>query len=204
MLQIFDIQKIIKVHSFAFIFFSLISISFAQKSKTTDHTIKIDTSSVYNGLKFRSIGPSLMSGRIADIVIHPNNENIWYVAVGSGGVWKTENAGTTWNSLLDNQVSYSIGCIALDPQNPEIVWVGTGENVGGRHVGYGDGVYKSEDGGIHGKIWGLKNQNTFLKLLFTQRILRSCGLLHKGRFGVVVANEECINQSMGEKHGSEH
>jgi photosystem II stability/assembly factor-like uncharacterized protein len=165
MLQIFDIQKSIKVNSFVFIFFSLISISFAQKSKTTDPTIKIDTSSIYNGLKFRSIGPSLMSGRIADIVIHPNNENIWYVAVGSGGVWKTENAGTTWNSLLDNQVSYSIGCIALDPQNPEIVWVGTGENVGGRHVGYGDGVYKSEDGGDSWENMGLKKSEHLSKII---------------------------------------
>ena len=165
MLQIFDIQKSIKVNSFVFIFFSLISISFAQKSKTTDPTIKIDTSSIYNGLKFRSIGPSLMSGRIADIVIHPNNENIWYVAVGSGGVLKTENAGTTWNSLLDNQVSYSIGCIALDPQNPEIVWVGTGENVGGRHVGYGDGVYKSEDGGDSWENMGLKKSEHLSKII---------------------------------------
>ena len=65
------------------------------------------------------------------------------MAVGSGGVWKTENAGTTWTPIFDGQPSYSIGCLALDPVNPEIVWVGTGENVSGRHVGYGDGVYKS-------------------------------------------------------------
>ena len=94
-----------------------------------------------------------MSGRISDIVIHPHNENTWYVTAGSGGVWKTENAGTTWSPIFDNEKSYSIGCITLDPQNPSILWVGTGENVGGRHVGYGDGIYMSKDGG---KSWNNK------------------------------------------------
>ncbi|MDN5214734.1 glycosyl hydrolase [Fulvivirgaceae bacterium BMA12] len=160
-----NLQKITRVTSLTFIFFSLISTSFAQSTKTVDDTKKVDTSSIYNGLKFRSIGPALMSGRIADIVIHPNNENVWYVAVGSGGVWKTENAGTTWNSLFDQQISYSIGCIALDPQKPEIVWVGTGENVGGRHVGYGDGIYKSEDGGKSWKNMGLKKSEHLSKII---------------------------------------
>lgn len=104
-------------------------------------------SSAFDGLEMRSLGPALMSGRIADIAIHPEDESIWYVAVGSGGVWKTENAGTTWTPIFDEQVSYSIGCLAIDPSNPSTVWVGTGENVGGRHVGYGDGLYRSRDGG---------------------------------------------------------
>ena len=101
----------------------------------------------FSGLELRSIGPALMAGRIADIAIHPNDDNLWYVAVGSGGVWKTENAGVTWTPIFDDQPSYSIGCVAIDPQDPEVVWVGTGENVGGRHVGYGDGIYRSDDGG---------------------------------------------------------
>ena len=92
----------------------------------------------------------MKSGRIADIAIHPENENIWYVAVGSGGVWKTENAATTWKPIFDKQTSYSIGCITIDPNNPHRIYVGTGENVGGRHVGFGDGIYKSED---DGKTW---------------------------------------------------
>jgi photosystem II stability/assembly factor-like uncharacterized protein len=158
-------NKITRVLTLAIIFFNLISISFAQTAKPIDNSIKIDTNSIYNGLKFRSIGPSLMSGRIADIVIHPDNENIWYVAVGSGGVWKTENSGTTWTSLFDKQISYSIGCISLDPQNPEIIWVGTGENVGGRHMGYGDGVYKSEDGGLSWKNMGLKKSEHLSKII---------------------------------------
>jgi len=109
----------------------------------------------FAGLKFRSIGPALMSGRIADIAIHPTDPSTWYVAVGSGGVWKTTNSGTTWKPIFDEQNSYSIGCVVLDPSNPEIVWVGTGENVGGRHVGFGDGVYKSSDGGSTWKNMGL-------------------------------------------------
>ncbi|MAO71791.1 MAG: glycosyl hydrolase [Flavobacteriales bacterium] len=122
-------------------------------------------SSVYSGLKFRSIGPALMSGRISDIVIHPENENLWYVTAGSGGVWKTENSGTTWKSIFDDQKSYSIGCISLDPQNPNIIWVGTGENVGGRHVAYGDGIYKSEDGGESWKNMGLKKSEHISKVI---------------------------------------
>jgi photosystem II stability/assembly factor-like uncharacterized protein len=101
----------------------------------------------FAGLKLRSIGPALMSGRIAHIAIHPSDQSTWYVAVGSGGVWKTTNAGTTWKAIFEGQASYSIGTIALDPSNPNVVWVGTGENVSGRHVGYGDGIYRSRDGG---------------------------------------------------------
>ena len=126
---------------------------------------KKDNSSIYSGLKFRSIGPALMSGRISDIVIHPENENLWYVTAGSGGVWKTENSGTTWKSIFDGQKSFSIGCISLDPQNPNTIWVGTGENVGGRHVAFGDGIYKSEDGGISWKNMGLKKSEHLSKII---------------------------------------
>lgn len=117
------------------------------------------------GLKFRSIGPAFMSGRIADVVIHPTRPNTWYVAVGSGGVWKTMNAGTTWSPVFDGQGSYSIGCITLDPQDPEVVWAGTGENVGGRHVGFGDGVYRSADGGKTWKNMGLKTSEHISRIV---------------------------------------
>ncbi len=137
----------------------------AQNKKSSTNESDSKPEAILSGLKFRSIGPALMSGRIADIVIHPENENLWYVAVGSGGVWKTENSGTTWSSLFDGQGSYSIGCLALDPQNPEIVWVGTGENVGGRHIGYGDGIYKSEDGGKSWKNMGLKSSEHLSKII---------------------------------------
>ncbi len=112
-------------------------------------------SELFKNYKFRNIGPAFMSGRISDLAIHPTNENVWYVAVGSGGVWKTQNAGVTFTPVFDKESSYSIGCVAIDPGNPNVVWVGTGENVGGRHVGFGDGVYKSEDGGATWKNMGL-------------------------------------------------
>jgi hypothetical protein len=117
------------------------------------------------GLKFRSLGPAFTSGRIADIAIDPENENIWYVAVGSGGVWKTINSGTTWTPLFDKEASYSIGCVTRDPNNSHTIWVGTGENVGGRHVGFGDGIYASND---DGKTWtnrGLKQSEHISKII---------------------------------------
>ena len=89
----------------------------------------------FAGLEFRSIGPALMSGRIADIAIDPTDPSTWYVGVGSGGVWKTENGGTTWATVFDDEDTYSIGCITLDPNDPSTIWVGTGENISGRHVG---------------------------------------------------------------------
>ncbi len=116
-------------------------------------------------LAFRAIGPALMSGRIADVEVHPRNRSVWYVAAGSGGVWKTTNAGTTWTPIFDDQPSYSIGEITLDPTNPEIVWVGTGENVSGRHVGWGDGVYKSRDGGRTWQRMGLPKSEHIGRIL---------------------------------------
>jgi BNR/Asp-box repeat len=106
-------------------------------------------------LPFRALGPGLMSGRIADLAVHPSAEGTWYVAAGSGGIWKTSNAGITWTPIFDKQPSYSIGEITLDPSNPDVVWVGTGENVSGRHVGWGDGVYRSLDAGQTWQAMGL-------------------------------------------------
>ncbi len=112
--------------------------------------------SVLSGLELRSLGPALMSGRIADIVVAPDDPGTWYVAAGSGGVWKTVNSGTTWQPIFTGEGSYSIGCLTIDPHQPSTIWVGSGENVGGRHVGYGDGVYRSRDGGMTWENLGLK------------------------------------------------
>ncbi len=116
-------------------------------------------------LKLRGIGPALLSGRIADVAVNPRDRSVWYVAAGSGGVWKTVNAGTTWTPIFDDQPSYSIGEITLDPSNPEVVWVGTGENVSGRHVGWGDGVYRSRDGGRTWQPMGLAKSEHIGRIL---------------------------------------
>ncbi len=118
-----------------------------------------------SGLKMRSIGPAFASGRIADIAVHPQNDNVWYVATGSSGVWKTKNAGTTWSSIFEGQGSYSTGCVTIDPNNNSTVWIGTGENVGGRHVAFGDGIYKSEDDGATWKNMGLKDSEHISKII---------------------------------------
>jgi photosystem II stability/assembly factor-like uncharacterized protein len=147
---------------FISLFLLITSFTITAQEKDKDTLL---TAGTFSGLKFRSVGPALMSGRIADIAINPNDPNEWYVAVGSGGVWKTNNAGTTWEPLFDKQPSYSIGCITVDPSNTSIVWVGTGENVGGRHVGYGDGIYLSKDGGSTWKNMGLKESEHISKII---------------------------------------
>ena len=116
----------------------------------------INTGMLAGALKFRSIGPAFMSGRIGDIAIDQKKPNTWYVAVASGGLWKTSNAGTTFKPIFDSQKSYSIGCVTIDPSTNSTIWVGTGENNGGRHIGFGDGIYVSYDSGNSWKLKGLE------------------------------------------------
>ena len=122
-----------------------------------------------NGLQVRSIGPAVMGGRIADIAVSPTDPSTWYVAAGSGNLWKTNNCGISWQPVFDKQASYSIGTVAIDPGNSEIVWVGTGENVSGRHVGWGDGVYRSANGGRDWKQMGLSQSEHIGKILIDPR-----------------------------------
>ncbi len=126
-------------------------------------------SEILGGLRLRSIGPALMSGRVVGFAVHPRDRSHYYIAVASGGVWKTTNAGTTWTPIFDNEGSYSIGYITLDPKNPSTVWVGTGENNSQRSVGYGDGVYRSDDGGKSWKNVGLKTSEHIGKIVIDPR-----------------------------------
>ncbi|MFT5245048.1 MAG: photosystem II stability/assembly factor-like uncharacterized protein [Psychroserpens sp.] len=144
-----------KLILFAFsLFFLSLQYTQAQKAKKDDvqplDEVKID------GLKWRSIGPSLTSGRISDVAVNPNNPFEYYVASSAGGVWKTINSGIEFTPIFDNEGSYSIGCITIDPNNSNVIWVGTGENNNQRSVSYGDGVYKSLDGGNSWENMGLK------------------------------------------------
>jgi len=150
------------LYSFSLLFLmSSFNLEAQRKKKKVEKAADISL----EAFKFRNIGPAFLSGRIADIAVHPDNDNVWYVAVGSGGVWKTENSGTTWSPIFDDQASYSTGCITIDPNDPARIWVGSGENVGGRHVGYGDGVYLSPDSGATWKNMGLKNSEHISKIV---------------------------------------
>ena len=131
-----------------------VSESFSQK-KNKSETNYLDKISL-NGLKWRSVGPALTSGRVSDIAVNLKNPFEYYVAVASGGVWKTTNWGVEYTPVFDSQDSYSVGCVTIDPNNPNVVWVGTGENNNQRSVAYGDGVYKSTDAGKSWKNVGLK------------------------------------------------
>jgi photosystem II stability/assembly factor-like uncharacterized protein len=129
----------------------------AQKKGQSEEEKPKYESSAYSAMNFRSIGPALTSGRISDIAVNPNKPHEYYLTVASGGVWKTKNNGTTFEPIFDGEGSYSIGCIRMAPSNSNTIWVGTGENNNQRSVAYGDGVYKSTDGGSSWKNMGLKN-----------------------------------------------
>ena len=135
-----------------FIFVALAFSVFAQKEETKDKL----NSGTFSGLKFRNIGPAWNSGRIADFAVNPNNKSEYYVAIASGHLWKTTNNGTTWNAIADT-LPYSLGVVTLDPNNSNVVWVGSGENNHQRALGYGMGVYKSTDGGQSWAFMGLKD-----------------------------------------------
>lgn len=113
-------------------------------------------SHILNAFSFRNIGPATTSGRVSDIAVNPQKKSQWYIASAAGGVWKTDNGGTTFSPIFDNYGTQSIGCVTLDPTNPNTVWVGTGENNNQRSVSYGNGVYKSLDGGKTFANLGLK------------------------------------------------
>ncbi|MEM7552266.1 MAG: glycosyl hydrolase [Bacteroidota bacterium] len=140
----------------------------AQKRKkvTSDSDTKTPLEKLdVSGLKFRSVGPALTSGRISDFAVNTQNPKGYYVAVSSGGVWKTTNWGTTYKPVFDTYGSYSIGCVTIDPNHSSTVWVGTGENNNQRSVAYGDGIYKSVDGGKKWKNMGLKSSEHIGKII---------------------------------------
>ena len=111
----------------------------------------------FSRLEWRSIGPANMGGRIADVEGVPGDANTVYVASASGGLWKTTNGGVSWKPIFEREGTISIGDIALAPSNPEVVWVGTGESNVRNSVSFGDGVYKSTDGGKTWQHMGLKD-----------------------------------------------
>lgn len=162
-------KRILRV---AALLFTIAPLSFAA-SKPGKEEVKKDegplASATFSGLALRSIGPALTSGRIADLAIDPTDPKIWWVGAASGGVWKTTNSGTTWTPVFDREGSYSIGALTIDPKNPNVVWVGTGENNNQRSVAYGDGLYRTLDGGKSWKRMGLEKSEHIGRILIDPR-----------------------------------
>ncbi len=146
----------------ALLFYSEMVTAQKRDNETASDTIR---SSLFSGLKFRSIGPAFTSGRIADFAVNPTDHSEYYVAVASGNIWKTVNNGTTFEPIFDNYGAYAIGCLALDPGNTSVIWAGTGENNHQRSLGYGDGIYKSTNGGKSWKNMGLKESRQIGKII---------------------------------------
>ncbi len=140
----------------------------AQSHGSRDASSSAFTEAV-GGVHLRSIGPAVVSGRIVDLAVDPSHPSTWYVATAAGGVWKTTNAGTTFKPIFDHEGSYSIGTVVIDPNNSNVIWVGTGENNAQRAVAYGDGVYKSVDGGRSWQNMGLKGSEHIGKILIDPR-----------------------------------
>ena len=111
----------------------------------------------FANLQLRHIGPAITSGRISDFAFHPERKHEYFAAISSGNLFKTTNNGITWTPVFENEARTRLGVVELDPNDPNTVWVGTGENNAQRSVGYGDGVYKSVDGGQSWTNMGLKD-----------------------------------------------
>ncbi|MBT8219039.1 MAG: glycosyl hydrolase, partial [Bacteroidia bacterium] len=145
-----------------------------RKNKDQETTVSTsDTFELSKGMlkmfKFRSIGPAAYSGRISDLAVNPDNTSEYYVGVASGGLWKTTNHGTTFKPIFDDQPVFSIGCLAMDPNTSNVLWVGTGENNTQRNLAYGDGVYKTTDGGKTFTNMGLKTSSQIGKIMIDPR-----------------------------------
>ena len=149
------------------------SLAFGQPNRKTEpakgQLSDVMSSATFSGIELRSIGPAFTGGRIVALAVDPNNRAHYYVGVASGGVWETYNDGTSWTPVFEHEPVYSIGAVAMDPKNPFVVWVGTGEANSQRSVGWGDGIYKTLDGGKHWTNMGLKTSEHIGKILIDPR-----------------------------------
>lgn len=145
--------------------------SYAQRNRwNTNDIVKTKVNEqTFSALKFRNIGPAYCSGRIADFAVNPNNNSEYYIAVASGNLWKTTNRGITFKPIFDNYKSYSTASVVIDPNNTNVVWLGTGEYNSQRAIGYGDGVYRSEDGGKTWENTGLEKSEHIGRIVIDPR-----------------------------------
>src|SRR5215831_5351207 len=148
----------------------VLPLSAAIAAETSPAPAKVDAGTI-SGLGARNIGSAAMSGRIAAIAARHEDDGRTTVFVGaaSGGVWKSLDGGTTFHAVFDKQPVQSIGSVALDPNNPKTVWVGSGESWTRNSVSIGDGIYKSTDGGDTWTNMGLKDSERIVKIVVDPR-----------------------------------
>ncbi len=160
-----------KLTLFAAIVFSILTLHAQEPRGPSEESGKQDpwSSATFSDFRLRAIGPALMSGRITSIAVHPDDKQTWYIGVASGGVWKTTNAGITFTPVFQNEGSYSIGTVVTDPKSPSTIWVGTGEANNQRSVGYGDGIYRSDDAGRTWRNLGLKTSEHIGRIVIDPR-----------------------------------
>ena len=134
-------------------------------SNNAQNNTSVNLKNLFGDLRARHIGPALMSGRINDMEVHPTNNQIIYAGTAGGGVWKSNDAGTTFNPIFDDH-SQSIGAVAIDPNDPDnVIYVGTGETWTRNSVSYGDGLYKSTDGGANWKKLGFDKSERIANII---------------------------------------
>jgi photosystem II stability/assembly factor-like uncharacterized protein len=119
----------------------------------------------FDNLHFRSIGPAIMSGRVADLAVYEKNTSIWYVGAAHGGVWKTTSNGATLTPIFEDHGLMSIGDVTVSQTNPDLVWVGTGESNNRQSTSWGDGVWKSTDGGKTFQNMGLRDSKHINRII---------------------------------------
>ncbi|MGH7455741.1 MAG: WD40/YVTN/BNR-like repeat-containing protein, partial [bacterium] len=155
-------------------------LALAQKQKATATAPATVDTAVFGRLEWRSIGPANMGGRTTDVEGVPGNPNVVYVATASGGLWKTTNSGMNWTPIFERQNTISIGDIALEPNNPDVIYVGTGESNTRNSVSFGDGVYKSTDGGKTWQHLGLKESERISRIVINPL---NPGMVYVGALG---------------------
>ncbi|MDX1492920.1 MAG: hypothetical protein R3253_02510, partial [Longimicrobiales bacterium] len=135
---------------------SLLALAAGPRSELSGQSVE-QIAAVANALEFREIGPTIMSGRISDLAVVESDPATFYVGTATGGVWKTENSGISFQEVFRNQETSSIGDVTVAPSNPNVVWVGTGEPQNRQSSPWGNGVYRSTDAGRSWTHLGLEN-----------------------------------------------
>src|SRR5215475_4793062 len=146
-------------------FLSILMLAFFSSPVAFTQDGESGPTSPFAGLRFREIGPASPAGRIDDFAVLESNPAVFYVATATGGLWKTVNQGTTFETVFDNENTSSIGDVAIAPTDANLVWVGTGENNNRQSSSWGDGVYKSVDGGKSWKNMGLKDSKQIARII---------------------------------------